>query len=185
MLLRIFAVIALIALAIGSWYLTGPMQTKAAAPTKPAAPAPGYYLKGVELTDFAADGSQAMKIAAERIEQVQGSDDIALQTVRVDYQTPTGQLWLITGNRARVHGDHKMIDMDGNVRLRGLDRGRDGPAMVITETLSYDVDSSTAHTDADVRIEFARHTLNAHGLTALLKERSMRLESKIYGRFAP
>jgi lipopolysaccharide export system protein LptC len=36
-----------------------------------------------------------------------------------------------------------------------------------------------------VRIDFAQHTLTARGLNANLKERTMRLESKVNGRFHP
>jgi hypothetical protein len=36
-----------------------------------------------------------------------------------------------------------------------------------------------------VRIDFERHTLTARGLIANLKERSLRLESRVNGRFLP
>ena len=57
--------------------------------------------------------------------------------------------------------------------------------MVRTDTLSYDVPGSIASTKDDVRIDFAEHTLTARGLVANLKERTLRLESKVSGRFHP
>jgi lipopolysaccharide export system protein LptC len=51
--------------------------------------------------------------------------------------------------------------------------------------MSYDVADAVASTKSDVRIDFAEHTLTAHGLTANLKERTLRLESKVNGRFHP
>jgi lipopolysaccharide export system protein LptC len=51
--------------------------------------------------------------------------------------------------------------------------------------MSYDVPDSIASTKGDVRIDYEGHTLTAHGLVANLKERTVRLESKVNGRFHP
>ena len=75
--------------------------------------------------------------------------------------------------------------MTGNVRLQGDPAGGEGTAVVHTDTLSYNVASSVASTKSDVRIDFEQHSLTAHGMTANLKERTMRLESKVNGRFHP
>jgi len=42
-----------------------------------------------------------------------------------------------------------------------------------------------ASTKSDVRIDFGQHTLTARGLVANLKERTVRLESRVNGRFLP
>ena len=57
--------------------------------------------------------------------------------------------------------------------------------MMHTDTLRYDVPDAIATTESDVRIEFGAHTLTGRGLVANLKERTMRLESKVNGRFQP
>ena len=44
---------------------------------------------------------------------------------------------------------------------------------------------SVASTKSDVRIDYGGHVLTARGLIANLKERTMRLESKVNGRFLP
>jgi len=69
--------------------------------------------------------------------------------------------------------------------LQGEAVGRQGAPVVHTDTLSYDVPEAVVTTKSDVRIDFAQHTLTAHGLNANLKERTMRLESKVNGRFHP
>ena len=79
----------------------------------------------------------------------------------------------------------KVVDVEGNVRLQGESTGKTPGAVVRTDSLSYDVTDSIATTKSDVRIEFGAHTLSAHGLVANLKERTMRLESKVNGRFQP
>jgi lipopolysaccharide export system protein LptC len=57
--------------------------------------------------------------------------------------------------------------------------------VVRTDALTYDVPDAIASTDSDVRIDFGAHSLTAHGLLANFKERTMRLESKVNGRFQP
>ena len=51
--------------------------------------------------------------------------------------------------------------------------------------LSYDVPDAVASTKSDVRVEFGAQTLTARGLIANLKERTLRLESKVNGHFHP
>ncbi len=91
----------------------------------------------------------------------------------------------MVGDVAHVEPGGKVIDVTGNVRLQGDAQGRQGAAVVRTDSLSYDVPDAIASTKSDVRIDFADHTLTAHGLNANLKERTMRLESKVNGRFHP
>ncbi len=91
----------------------------------------------------------------------------------------------MVGDVAHVQPGGKVVDVTGNVRLQGDATGRVGAAVIRTDTLSYDVNQAVASTKSDVRIDFAEHTLTAHGLTANLKERTMRLESKVNGRFHP
>jgi lipopolysaccharide export system protein LptC len=53
------------------------------------------------------------------------------------------------------------------------------------DTLTYDVDSAVASTKGDVRIDFGKHVQTARGLTANLKDQTIRLESRVNGRFHP
>ena len=56
---------------------------------------------------------------------------------------------------------------------------------VTLDTLRYDVPEGVASTKDDVRIDFGGHTLTARGMVANMKERTLRLESKVHGRFQP
>ena len=57
--------------------------------------------------------------------------------------------------------------------------------MIHTDTLSYNVPESIASTKSDVRVDYGGHILTGRGMIANLKERTMRLESKVNGRFLP
>jgi LPS export ABC transporter protein LptC len=185
MLFRVFTVLAVVALVISTWILSSPARRPQKQIGANEAELPGYYLKNAVLTDYDLAGDPSIRIEAERIEQIAHGNEVALYNIRVVYQAPNGQSWVMVGDVAHVQPDGKVVDVTGNVRLQGDSAGRQGAAVVRTDTLSYDVPEAVASTKSDVRIDFAQHTLTAHGFTANLKERTMRLESKVNGRFHP
>jgi LPS export ABC transporter protein LptC len=185
MLFRFFTVLAVIALGVSTWILTSPARRPQTQVDSKQADLPGYYLKNAILTDYDLAGNPSIRIEAERIDQIAHGTEVALYNVRVKYQAPNGQSWVMVGDVAHVQPGGKVVDVTGNVRLQGEATGTEGAAVIHTDALSYDVPEAVASTDSDVRIEFNQHTLTAHGLSANLKERTMRLESKVNGRFHP
>jgi LPS export ABC transporter protein LptC len=185
MFFRVFTVLAVVALCISTWILSSPARRPQTQIDANQADMPGYYLKNAVLTDYDLAGEPTIRIEAERIDQIAHGNEVALYNVRVAYQAPNGQAWLMVGDVAHVQPGGKVVDVTGNVRLQGEPTGREAVAVVHTDTLRYDVPDAVVSTKSDVRIEFAQHTLTAHGLNANLKERTMRLESKVNGRFHP
>lgn len=185
MLFRVFTVLAVVALCVSTWILSSPARRPQTQINAKQADLPGYYLKNAVLTDYDLAGDPNIRIEAERIDQIAHGNEVALYNVRVVYQVPNGQSWVMVGDVAHVQPGGKVVDVSGNVRLQGEATGREGAAVVHTDTLSYNVPDAVVSTKSDVRIEFAEHTLTAHGLNANLKERTMRLESKVNGRFHP
>ena len=138
------------------------------------------------LTDYDSTGRRSMRIQAERIDQIDHGTEVALSNVRVDYQSPSGQSWVLFGDTAHVEARRQ--DRRRQPAMCGSKEQSNehaGAAVIHTDTLSYDVPNSIATTKSDVRIDFGAHTLTARGLVANLKERTMRLESKVNGRFQP
>jgi len=185
MLLRIFTLFTLAALAIGTWVLSTHSRSPRSRNPAVGQNVPGYYLKGTVLTDYDVGGDPSIKIAAERIQQLAPSTDVELLNVRLDYQSTAGQTWIMVGDKAHVQSGGKEVVVMGNVQLQGLDQGREGPATVRTDRLSYNVDSAEVRTDDDVKILFGPHTLTGRGLLARLKEQTLRLKSRVNGRFTP
>jgi LPS export ABC transporter protein LptC len=185
MLFRVFTVLAVIALVVSTWILSSPARRPQTNVDAKQADLPGYYLKNAVLTDYDLAGNPGIRIEAERIDQIAHGNEVALYNIRVLYQAPSGPSWVMVGDVAHVQPDGKVVDVTGNVRLQGEATGREGTAVVRTDTLTYDVADAVASTKSDVRIDFAQHTLTAHGFSANLKERTMRLESKVNGRFHP
>jgi LPS export ABC transporter protein LptC len=185
MLFRLFTLLAVLALAVSTWILSSPSRGPAQTRRTRDAALPGYYLKNAVLTDYDETGAPSMRIHADRIDQIDHGSEVALYNVRVDYQPQNGQSWVMFGDVAHVEGGGKVIDVQGNVRLEGSSAEHAGTAIVRSDTMSYDVADAIATTKSDVRIEFGLHTLTARGLIANLKDRTMRLESKVNGHFQP
>jgi len=185
MLFRIFTLVAVLALAVSTWILSSPGRRPAQSADAKRAALPGYYLKNAVLTDYDAAGAPSIRIRADRIDQIDHGSEVALYNVRFDYQSPNGQAWVMFGDTAHVEPGGQIIDVAGDVRLEGQQTEHAGTAVIRTDTIRYDVPESVASTKSDVRIEFGAHTLTARGLVANLKERTVRLESKVNGRFQP
>jgi len=181
---RIFTLLAVIALGVSTWILSSPSHR----PTQTAgasAALPGYYLKNAIMTDYDENGAVSVRIHADRIDQIDHGSEVALSNVRVDYQSPQGQTWVLLGDSGQVEVGGKILDVAGNVRLEEQSAEHAGAAVMHTDKLRYDVANALATTESDVRIDFGVHTLTARGLVANLKERTMRLESRVNGRFQP
>jgi LPS export ABC transporter protein LptC len=182
---RIFTLLAVIALGVSTWILSSPSHR----PTQTAAGAssalPGYYLKNAIMTDYDENGAVSVRLHADRIDQIDHGPEVALSNVQVDYQSPQGQAWVLFGDTGQVEAGGKILDVAGNVRLEEQSAEHADAAVMHTDKLRYDVANALATTQSDVRIDFGVHTLTARGLVANLKERTVRLESRVNGRFQP
>ncbi len=183
MLFRIFTLLAVAALAISTWILSSPAHRPSTSNAVGQTDLPGYYLKNTVLTEYDSTGAPSIRIEAERIDQIAHSNEVQLYNVRVDYDAPSGQTWVLFGDTAHVLPGGNTVDVSGNVRLEGQGFGTEGTAVIHSDTMRYSVPDSTATTKSDVRIDFGGHVLTARGLFANLKERTVRLESKVNGRF--
>jgi LPS export ABC transporter protein LptC len=182
---RIFTLLAVLALGVSTWILSSPSRRPTQATAGASVSLPGYYLKNAVMTDYDENGAVSVRIHADRIDQVDHGPEVALTNVRVDYQSPQGQAWVLLGDTGRVETGGKVVDVAGNVRLEEQSPEHAGTAVLHTDTLRYDVTKALATTQSDVRIDFGLHTLTARGMVANLKDRTMRLESKVNGRFHP
>lgn len=186
MIFRVLAVLALIAVAVSSWMLTSPGRNVTAPIAANQPDLPGYYLKNAVLTDFDLAGTPGIRIEAERIDQVDHGNEVQLSNVKVEYQAPGGQIWEMVGDTAHVQPGGKAVDVAGNVRFEGAPSASDPtPAIIHSDTMSYDITHGIATTKSDVRIDFGKHVMTGHGMTANMKDQTIRLESKVSGRFHP
>ncbi|HSG64335.1 MAG TPA: LPS export ABC transporter periplasmic protein LptC [Gammaproteobacteria bacterium] len=141
----------------------------------------GYYLKDAVITDTDASGAARIRLAARRIEQDAGSNDVALSQVHVDYYAEQQRHWILTADRGRVPGGSETVTFAGDVVLRSADG--EPPATIRTESLTVDMSRDVASTTEPVAIVVSGHTLHAEGLRADLKGETLQLESSVHGTF--
>lgn len=187
MLFRLFTILAVAALAVSTWILSSPANRPTLSDGG-RGELPGYFLKNATMTDYDENGLPGVRIQAERIDQVANGTDVTMSNVTVNYTPEGSEAWLMVGDTAHVEPGTKIIKVEGNVRLQGDPTavGKNVFAPVIhTDALSYSVNDSIVTVPGDVRLDLGKHALTGHGLTANLKEQTLRLESKVNGRFYP
>jgi LPS export ABC transporter protein LptC len=145
---------------------------------------PGYYLNDAVITQTRADGALDMRVVAERIEQRQSDDSIAMRTVRVDYFQSPEQNWLLSADAGFVPADSRVVHLQGNVELKPADTASTS-ASLRTDALAIDTQREVAYsTSSPVRIHFGQHALTVKGFRADLNSERIRLES-VNGRLEP
>src|SRR6202035_3532089 len=102
MFFRVFTVLAVAALLISTWIASSPSHRPSTPGAGKPADLPGYYLKNAILTDYDAAGTPSIRIEAERIDQIAHGTEVALYNVRVNYDAPGGQTWVLFGDTAHV-----------------------------------------------------------------------------------
>ncbi len=176
------ALALLVALAIGSWWLA---RRDAEEPQgSPAASAqPGYYLTDATLEQTDATGRLTMRVHAARAAQQGEQGAVRLEQLEAHYFPEAGQDWLMTSAAGSLPPAGRVVEFEGDVRLRATAAASATGAVVRTEHLALDVDSTLATTADPVRIEFGPHAVVARGLHADLKRETLRLESAVNGTF--
>jgi LPS export ABC transporter protein LptC len=173
----------LIGLAIGSWWLARRDSEDRQAVQAPLAAPPGYYLSDATLEQTDATGRITMRVHSARAAQQGDQGPVHLEQLEVHYFPEPGQDWLMTSAAGSLPPAGRVVEFEGDVRLRAAAAAAATGAVVRTEHLALDVDSTLATTADPVRIEFGPHAVVARGLRADLKHETLRLESAVNGTF--
>jgi LPS export ABC transporter protein LptC len=152
---------------------------------EPASARPGYYLKVIDMAEFAADGRQRIGVQAATAVEEPTNGQVTLREVAVDYHVLEGQNWRLTAAEAHIPRGGHVVEFEGDVRMRGRPADAYVPAELRTARLTLDTDTERASTRDAVTLAFGRHEMRAHGLQVDLKAGSLRLESDVNGLFNP
>jgi len=174
------ALVALIAVLVEWRLLDRDEVTPAAVSARP-----GYYLKEIDMAEFAADGRPRIGMQAATAVEEPASGQVTLREVAVDYHALEGQNWKLTAAAARIPRGGNIVEFEGNVRMRGRPADADVLAELHTARLTLDTVSERASTRDPVTLAFGRHEMRAQGLQVDLKAGSLRLESDVNGLFNP
>lgn len=179
-LILLAALIALIAVLV-EWRL---MDREVTAPVTMAERS-GYYLKGIDLEDFGADGNLRLGLQAATADEEPISGIVMLREIVVDYHALAGRSWHLTSAEARVPRGAHAVEFVGDVHMNGRAGDLPGIAELSTNRLTLDTDKEQAKTSDPVTLAFGRHLMHARGLQVDLKAGSLQLESEVHGLFTP
>ncbi len=152
---------------------------------------PGYSATDAQVVETDADGAPRYALRAASIQQDPRSLEVKLQELSMQVSDGEDAPWLITARNGRMPEDASQIELSGEVRVAGTVGGSGGrgeaagPIEIRSDTLSYDIAESLARSTSDVTIRLSGKWLQAHGIEANLKQRQVRLESRVHGRFVP
>jgi lipopolysaccharide export system protein LptC len=177
-LVLLAALVALIA-AIVQWRVVERLPV----PEQPGVTRPGYFMTGVDLEEFGADGKLRIGLQSISASEDPASGIVRLSDVAVDYHAPTGRSWRLTANEAHVPPGGRTVEFEGDVRLAGQPGEDPMAAELHTARLELDTVSETAQTRSPVQLAFGPHRVHALGMRADLKDGRLRLESGVNGTF--
>lgn len=163
---------------------------------------PGYSASDARIVETGPDGQPRFTLRAASIRQDPRSLEVSLERLSMQVQDDGATPWTLTAASGRMPEDASQIDLSGDVRVAGRlgearpsanARGsstrrpaRSGePLEIRTEALRYEFGPARVSTDADVTLRLTGKWLAASGLEANLKQRQVRLESKVHGHFVP
>jgi LPS export ABC transporter protein LptC len=174
------ALVALIAVLVEWRWLGG-----AEPGTTAEAERPGYYLTGIRLEDFGADGHPRLGLQAATAKEAPATGIVTLRAVAVDYHALEGQDWHLTSDEALVPRGAHAVEFVGDVHLSGQNGSVPGIAEMRTTRLTLDTTKELAGTSAPVTLAFGRHVMRARGMQVDLKAGKLKLESEVNGLFTP
>jgi LPS export ABC transporter protein LptC len=177
------ALLFLIGLAAGSWWLARRGAGDVPGATAPLAAQPGYYLSDATLDQTDATGRLTLRVHAAHAAQDGDQGAVRLEQLQAHYFPEPGHDWLMTSAGGLLPPARRVVEFAGDVRLRAAAAAAATGAVVRTEHLSLDLDSNLATTTDPVQIDFGSHEVHARGLRADLKQETLRLESAVNGTF--
>jgi LPS export ABC transporter protein LptC len=181
---NVLVMILLGAAAVASWIysLPGP----AARPERSSGgDAPlGYYVRGARLLRTDETGHVAYRILAQRLEERTDEERLLLEGVQIEYHPANEVPWIITAGNGSAPKDASRLDLGGGVELRSEPTDGSSPTHIVTDSLRFELKSSTAISDQRTELSVGDWHLSGKGLRAHLKDEWLRLESDVHGKFA-
>jgi len=170
---------------LGAVVVYGAFIRHGSEPTAPSEelPQPGYYLREAVVTQTQKDGSLALRLTADRIEQRPRNDAIAMSGVHANYFRAPGREWILTAQRGSVPPDSRIVQLEGDVDLRPADATP--AAFLRVDSLAIDTEKNVAYsTSSPVAMRFGQHAVTVKRFVADLNSEKIHVESP-HGRYEP
>ena len=175
---------ALIALAIGSWYLASSLTDGETVETASERQRAGFYVRSARFLGTDTDGSLLYELEAEFAEQ-QPNKEVELRNVRLTYTTEADVPWTITADEATLSGQEEVLLLRGHVIASSVEGFADQATEIRSPVLEISPNTYRAETDSRVQLRIGSRSLTGTGMLALLQENRLELRSNVSGKFVP
>jgi LPS export ABC transporter protein LptC len=183
---RIFAVLAFLAVIVGSVLLGGQQrETTARTTIEESGGDLGYAARKAELIETGLDGRPLYKLNADLIRQRPRDAIVELEQVKMDFRDSASNQWSARADHGELGQDTGKVELAGSVRVVGTPPGSYEAAEISTDKLAVDTREQVVTTEDPVTFTWSGRQLRARGLVASLKDRRVQLESDVHGIFSP
>ena len=153
--------------------------------TAAAAEDPGYSATDAEVIETGPDGRPRYRLRADVIRQDPDTLAVRLERPRMQVDDPAAGPWRVAAETGTIPQGAQRVDLVGDVRVTGA-VGEPAAALEIrAPELRYELATARVTAPREASILMSGQWLSARGLEADLKERRLRLESQVHGRFTP
>ena len=184
MIYRIFAILTVAAVIIGSLLLARQNAAPRATTVRQTTADDGYSARDAQLVQTGPSGLPLYTLNAATIRQLPDMDQVQLSQVSMSFQNG-GERWTATSDQGALLRGTSQIDLIGHVQVSATLPGSGAPILIATNALSFDSRSDIVSTADPVTLTWSGQRLDALGLVADLKAHRLQLESSVHAIVTP
>ncbi|GHC20092.1 LPS export ABC transporter periplasmic protein LptC [Aidingimonas halophila] len=138
---------------------------------------PDYYLEGVTMTRFDAEGSPHQRLETPRLVHTPDDDTTRSETPRATFLDSEGRTWHGSGETGRLGPGNELLTLRGNARLTAPEEGW----QLDTDTLYIDIDDSYAWSETSALLQQPPQRMRGDRFEAWFDDNRMRLTDDVRG----
>ena len=173
---------ALAVLAALTGFAVYQLQRGDVVPTLTGPPRSDYTLEQFELVTLDESGREAFAAEGPRLSRHPFLGTLSIEQPRMRFPDDKGQVWTSRADAATVSADADLVQLRGNVQVRGPELAGEQPPMLAGEALDLHPDQNRLASEAEVTLTGPGSILRGRALEAHLDTRRFDL-SDVTGRY--
>lgn len=142
---------------------------------------PDYYLEGVTMTRFDAEGTPHQRLKTPRLVHTPNDDTTRSETPKARFFDSEGRTWLGSGDTGKLGPGSELLTLQGNATLIAPNEGW----QLETDTLHVDIDDGYAWSDSPALLQKPPQRVRGERFEAWFDDNRMRLTDEVRGHHPP
>lgn len=180
----IAAVLALVAVALGSWLILDgdrPDATPAETGNAAAESKVDYFMAEAKLTRYDETGHIHYELETDRAEHYRDAEETRAETVSLVYYDTDRPPWTVEADRSVVPDHGEQVHLQGNVRGDYRTAQEEAPLVLLTPAATVLPEADLMTSDAGVRIIQRQDQVTAERMEANLATGVVHLRGNVHG----